>query len=289
VDNLFDPLAAITDPTSWLMSLDDATFDDVASSIRRLLSLEETSRITRSRDADEVFVLHGKRREPLEELSEGYQSILVLACDVMRTVLSLWTSPDQAEGIVLIDELGAHLHPRWRMRIVGTLRDVLPRVQFVVTTHDPLCLRGLEDGEVIVVRRNPDGKVITISDLPAVKGLRVEQLLTSEHFGLGSTEDPEVDELFREYYVLRAKRRPTAVEQGRVAELEVRLGELSQLGTTERERLLLRSADEFIARRRADGDGPMTPATSVAAPAATDAVIAEMVSIWSEALPTATR
>jgi uncharacterized protein (TIGR02646 family) len=281
VGNLFDPLASITDPTTWLLSLEDAQFEDVALSLKALLTLDERTRIVRNDDG--VFIRQGRQRDSLDELSDGYQSMLVLACDVMKTVLELWASPAQAEGIVLIDELGAHLHPRWRMRIVGALREILPRVQFVVTTHDPLCLRGLEDGEVVVVRRNESGKVVVISDLPPVKGLRVEQLLTSEHFGLGSTEDPEVDALFGEYYRLRAKTRPTIAEQARIAELEDRLGALRQLGTTERERLLLHSADEFIARRRVEGDPASAPTATSAA--ATAGVMEDLLAIWSEAIP----
>jgi 5-methylcytosine-specific restriction endonuclease McrA len=284
VTNLFDPLAPITDPTTWLLSLDDAQFADVALSLGALLTLDERARIERT--PTRVFIRQGRRRDSLSELSDGYQSMLVLTCDVMATVLALWGSPAQAEGIVLIDELGAHLHPRWRMRVVRAMRTVLPRVQFVVTTHDPLCLRGLEDGEVAVVRRNDDGKVVVLSDLPPVKGLRVEQLLTSEHFGLGSTEDPDVDALFAEYYRLRGRTRPTKAERARIDALETELGDLRQLGTTERERLLLRSADEFIARRRAEGDepGPKAPAPS----ATTDAVMRELAEIWSMALPSGT-
>lgn len=279
VGNLFDPLAPITDPSLWLQTLDDAQFNDVAVAVKALLTLDERARV--ERDHSGVYIRQGRRRDALDELSDGYQSMLVLACDVMKTVLALWGSPSQAEGIVLIDELGAHLHPRWRMRIVGALREILPRIQFVVTTHDPLCLRGLEDGEVAVVRRNDNGKVVIISDLPSVKGLRVEQLLTSEHFGLGSTEDPEVDALFGEYYRLRAKRRPTAAERTRIGELEQRLGELRQMGNTERERLLLQSADQYIAQRREQGD---TPAAPTATPASSK-VMQDLLAIWSEALP----
>ena len=55
--------------------------------------------------------------------------------------------------------------PRWRMRIVTAMRNLMPRVQFVITTHDPLCLRGVTDGEVIVVRRNSEGDVVSITEL----------------------------------------------------------------------------------------------------------------------------
>lgn len=255
VDNLFDPLLPMTDPTEWLMSLDDELFIRVNGWLATLLALREPHRMVRDRKKGTIELRAGQSRASLTDLSDGYQSMLILACDVMRTLLPLWgNNLEQAEGIVLVDELGAHLHPRWRMRIVDALRDVLPRVQFIATTHDPLCLRGLEDGEVIVLRRNAKQDVISISDLPPVKGLRVEQLLASEFFGLGSTRDPQVDDLYDEYYRLRGQPSLTRSERERLADVEESLAQLDQLGTTTQERLVYRAAGDFIASRRTVGD-----------------------------------
>jgi predicted ATP-binding protein involved in virulence len=276
VDNLFDPFLAITDPTTWLLELDERRFDVVAIGLHTLLDLRSDARLVPDRKTGTVLIQEGRSRDSLRELSDGYQSMLVLSCDVMRTILSLWDTIEQAEGVVLIDELGAHLHPRWRMTIVSRLRTLLPRMQFIVTTHDPLCLRGLEDGEVVVVLRNEARDVVTITDLPPVKGLRVDQLLTSEHFGLGSTVDPELDQLYREYYTLRARARPTAAERSRLAEIDARLSDLEQLGTTERERLMLTAADRFLAQRREDGDDN--------APTRAD-IEDRLLAMWSEKLP----
>ncbi len=254
VDNLFDPFLPLTDPTDWLLSLKKEAFDDVADGLADLLALEEGSALVADHPNRRVLIDEGRSYSDIEELSDGYQSMLVLACDVLRTVLTMWDRVALAEGIVLIDELGAHLHPRWRMRIVGALRSLMPRIQFIVSTHDPLCLRGLLDGEVIVIRRNADGDVVTITDLPPVTGMRVEQLLTSEHFGLGSTDDPELDELWAEYYRLKGKRNRTAAQEEHLDLVRARLDELEQLGVTERERLVLEAADTYIAKRRHEGD-----------------------------------
>lgn len=270
VDNLFDPLLPLTDPTAWLLSLDQDRFDDVAENISHLLALDGMA--TMARDDDQVFLQHGRSKSDIASLSDGYQSMLVLACDILRTVLTMWDSTALAEGIVLIDELGAHLHPRWRMRIVSALRQLMPRVQFIVTTHDPLCLRGVADGEVVVVRRNSGGDVVTIVDLPPIAGMRVDQLLTSEHFGLGSTDDPELDGLWSEYYRLKGKDRVTSAEAGRRDAVRARLDQLEQFGTTERDRLLLQSADTFIARRREHGDKAVPTSAEVTA---------ELADLWS--------
>lgn len=282
VDNLFNPFLAMADPTEWLLSLPEPTYAVVADGLTRLLDLPSGARLVADRTHHVVQVREGRQRSSLDDLSDGYQSMLVLACDVMSTVLGLWEHVSLAEGIVLIDELGAHLHPRWRMRIVAALRQLLPRVQFVVTTHDPLCLRGVLDGEVTVIRRNPQNRVVAISDLPPVQGMRVDQLLTSEHFGLGSTDDPVVADLWSEYYRLMALRKPNRQQSARLAEVRSRLDELDQLGRSERERLLLDSADKFIARRRAEGD----PAPAEERDERSAALDADLAAVWASHLPT---
>jgi hypothetical protein len=173
----------------------------------------------------------------------------------MKVVLRLWDSPAVAEGIVIVDELGAHLHPSWRMRIVDALREVFPRSQFLASTHDPLCLRGLVDGEVVVLRRNSEGRIVALDDLPPPDSMRVDQLLASEHFGLGSTVDPAQDALFADYYMLKAKPRLNARERGRMEALREQLEGRRLLGTTRRERLIYEATDEYLAREVDVTDG----------------------------------
>jgi uncharacterized protein (TIGR02646 family) len=248
VRNLFDPFSPIGNSTDWLLSLDDPTFEEIARALKGLLDLEAGDRLVRNRRAHRVDVEAFGLRVPLEHLSDGYQSVVALATDLMISLLRQWPSVEAAEGTVLIDELGAHLHPRWRMRIVPSLRQVFPRVQFLSSTHDPLCLRGLGDGEVVVVRRDQAGGIEAVTDLPSVAGLRVDQLLTSEHFGLNSTIDPELDALFAEYYLLKAKPHLTVAERRRRKELEARLDGLDVMGSTRRERIVLEAADDFLAK-----------------------------------------
>jgi hypothetical protein len=117
----------------------------------------------------------------------------------------------------------------------------------LASTHDPLCLRGLTDGEVVVLRRSSDERVVALADLPPPNSMRVDQLLASEHFGLGSTVDPELEGLFAEYYLLKAKRRPADREERRLAELQGELEGKQLLGTTRRERLIYEATDEYLA------------------------------------------
>jgi hypothetical protein len=243
VSNLFDPRAPLVDPEQWLPTLTSDEFDAVASALRTLLELPENEEITRHRGLE---IVRRKSRYGLDQLSDGYRSMAIFSLDLIQLLLRRWGSIAAAEGLVLIDEIGAHLHPRWQMRVTGLLRETFPRMQVVATTHDPLCLRGLHDGEVIVLRERGRRVYLLHDELPPIEGLAVDQLLTSEHFGLSSTLDPEVQSDFERYYRLLAKRR-SAAEERELGELAGRLERLQLLGSTLRERLALEAVDRFLA------------------------------------------
>ncbi|KRP85222.1 hypothetical protein AOQ73_39125 [Bradyrhizobium pachyrhizi] len=192
VRTLFHPTAALPYPSTWLNALDSHKFNEVAKVLRVVLALNDADEVVRDVDGRICVALDGAP-VPVERLSEGYRSIFAMIVDIARELMRDFRYLEDAEAIVLIDEIDTHLHPRWKMRVMGALRRALPRVQFVVTTHDPLCLRGMEDGEVIVLQRDEAGQIISLPDLPSIKGMRADQLLTSDFFGLSSTVDPETE------------------------------------------------------------------------------------------------
>jgi len=56
---------------------------------------------------------------------------------------------NKTNGVVLIDEIDLHLHPKWQRRVVSDLQNAFPNLQFIATTHSPFILQSLEPGEVI--------------------------------------------------------------------------------------------------------------------------------------------
>ncbi len=99
---------------------------------------------------------------PMSHLSDGYRSIVSLAADIAYRAIKL--NPHLGEkavlettGIVLIDEIDMHLHPKWQRRIVADLKRVFPNIQFIVTTHSPFIVQSLKADEVI----NLDGNIPT--------------------------------------------------------------------------------------------------------------------------------
>jgi predicted ATPase len=260
VDNLFDPFVPLGDARRWLLERDPEEFEKIAAAFVRLLDLGAEVRLIQNLDEERIDVHMYDTTVPLEQLSDGYQSVVALTADIMSILRERWGSMAVAEGVVLLDELGAHLHPKWRMAIVRSLRETFPRVQFIVTTHDPLCLRGLSAGEVIVMRRDAGRRVTARTDLPPVEALRVDQLLTSEHFGLSSTLDSEVERDFDRYYELLAKDDLDADETGRLEKLKGRFASRNLLGETRRERLMLEAIDRHLAREASLDDEEREPA-----------------------------
>jgi len=258
VDNLFNPFEPLADAEGWLLSVKRGRFQAAAKALKLMLPLDPKDRLMRRLPREgrpgAVVARVGGVTVSLDELSDGYQSVIAIATDAMKVLFDPWQTMSAAEGIIVIDELGAHLHPSWKMRIVATLRSVFPKVQFIVTTHDPLCLRGTRHGEVIVLERQRTAGVVAITDLPPVEGLRADQLLTSEHFGLSSTLDPDTEAMFDEYYELQAEHRPTDEQVARLAQLEGLLAERDLMGRDLRERAMLLAIDRYIAEIRDTAD-----------------------------------
>lgn len=221
VRSLFDPMATISNPNEWLAGCPKPVFDAAVRAMREILVLGDKGDFIR--DDNRIFVRTENGRLPLSELSVGYKSVIALATDIMRELSYHYDNLEHANAVVVIDEIETHLHPRWKMLIVGALRKAFPKVQFIITTHDPLCLRGMYPGEVFVLRRREDNdRVEQLEDLPDVRGMRAEQILMSEFFGLGST-DPETDAKLIRYHDLVARgAEPVEAEQLRV-ELSTRM------------------------------------------------------------------
>jgi uncharacterized protein (TIGR02646 family) len=251
IENLFNPFVPLQDASKWLCEQSDESFDNIARAIKVLLSLNPEDQLVRECKGEPQVFLQGAdgNRVALTDLSDGYQTILALTVDIMAVMTARWEIMEVAEGIVLVDEIGAHLHPRWKMQIVKSLRDAFPRIQFITSTHNPLCLRGMGNAEIIVMRRDQQGAIQPVTDLPAVEGLRVDQLLTSEYFGLNSVIDPGVDALFQEYYKLLTVEKKSQTEKERIETLRASLEVAKKMGETRRESLMFEYIDEFLAKK----------------------------------------
>ena len=51
----------------------------------------------------------------------------------------------------MIDEIDLHLHPQWQQRIIGDLRTIFPKVQFIVSTHAPLVINSVKKDNLLIL------------------------------------------------------------------------------------------------------------------------------------------
>lgn len=133
--------------------------------------------------------------QPVGGLGDGYQATLSWITDFLGwgMLYDEARSLKNVSGIVLIDELEQHLHPRWQRQIIKLLRAQFPNVQFITTTHTPMCAIGTTDldaGECELIKlEREEGRVVVVENLAPPRGQRADQVLTSFLFELPTTSD----------------------------------------------------------------------------------------------------
>lgn len=235
---LFHEGAALTSSERWLLKLHHyASLDKKGGAQRRLdaiVQIINTSLLHGDVQLHEItpdgvfFKTPFSAKIPFGDLSDGYRSVLALTLDVLRHVEYAFEIEDvlekkgdrwvvTAEGVVLIDEIDAHLHPSWQRTIGGWLHERFPNIQFIVTTHSPLIATRVSETEGLVVRlvRRKEGKgkgeVVDVITEEGTIGLTADQNLTSPNFGLTSTRDVLADEMAAEIERLRGRAREKKV------------------------------------------------------------------------------
>ncbi len=287
IETLFRNDSQISNPEPWLARLAERkpeVLDEVVSALRHIIRIDGDFRDIEMRPGKQnetgrcVINVHRKKPDGgeyivpqrLDIVSSGYRAVLALVCDVLEGLMaaSPRASPREArhgEAIVLVDEIEAHLHPRWKLQIVAGLRRALPRVTFIFTSHDPLCVRGMRDGEVMMLHRyqntGDDGDssmpevVERVADFDNIESMTVEQLLTSDMFQLFSSDDRRTDQAFAEVADLLARDRNSLDERERavLADFNAAIAEGLPYGRTEVTRVVQEAVAEYLALRRTAG------------------------------------
>lgn len=154
---------------------------------------------------------------PLHELSLGYKTLVAWMVDMAAGLLDFYpTSPDPlAEpAICLVDEIHLHLHPRFQREMIGFLTRLFPKTQFIVTAHSPLIVQAAADVDAnIILLKREGSEVVVHQDPTMVKNWRVDEVLTSDLFGLDTPLSPKSDEKMERRRALLRKNDLTGIEK----------------------------------------------------------------------------
>jgi hypothetical protein len=165
---------------------------------------------------------------PLRGLGYGYQTLITWVADLANRMVERYPdSPDPlAEpAVVAVDEIDLHLHPLWQRKLIGFLTERFPNTQFIATAHSPLVAQAAADANLAVLRREGDHVVID-NDLGNIRNWRIDQILTSDLFGLKTARPPQIEPLLEERNQLLDKPKLTAADQRRLKEIEAEIGDL---------------------------------------------------------------
>lgn len=226
---------------------DSDRLDDATRALNAVLQGKAKAKLSPARD---LVIDDYEREQPLAELSSGFKSVIALVADIMDVMYEVWNGMTSAQALILVDEIDAHLHPSWRLAIVQALRDTFPLSQFLMTTHDPLPLRGLGKEEVAILTRDEHGIELDYPQVRSFDGMSVDQMLTSDLFGLATTLDEDTTRLLANYYALLALPARTPAQDAQLVVAENALPPEVPVGDDPRQRLMYRILDEYLARHR---------------------------------------
>ncbi len=157
----------------WIKTLEISTLqrnksnpvlESIRTSIRSAISDDQPGSIYYDIVIDELCIKKPNGEIlPISLLSDGQFNMISMVMDIaIRCAILnphlLEKAPQETSGIVLIDELDLHLHPKWQMRVVDDLKRTFPKIQFIVTTHSPLIIQSLkpDEGDRLIDLNDPD-------------------------------------------------------------------------------------------------------------------------------------
>jgi hypothetical protein len=198
--------------------------------IKNLFMFTGDERIELTGKGLEVVAAAG--RSVLRAHGDGYKNTSGWVLDLIawNMLAGRQLTPLGMSGIVLVDEIEQHLHPKWQRYIIQLLCKQFPGVQFIVATHSPLCTSSIadldEDRHQVLRFRKAGNEPAEVARVSALRGLRADQILTSEAFDLPTTRNPEIAEKLEKFSKLYLKEPRTAGEEKEFRELGQLLEEL---------------------------------------------------------------
>ena len=195
VRSLFEESFSLIPLSLWLPGLESSNpgrFKQVKNLVNALLAPTGYG-FPGLQELGEYVFSRGGMNIPFPALSDGYRAYLGWIGDLLYHVIQTCPSGKRLvenRGIVMVDEVDLHLHPRWQMTVLPVLAKALPKLQFIVTSHSPLVVGSLEWMNILhMTAGNRNTSRAERIESP-VHGLDADQILLMDFFGLETTRAP---------------------------------------------------------------------------------------------------
>ncbi len=227
---LFDNNRALMSPTQWLKDLKLEGLNGFISVDNAIKLLEEIldHHVKIKIEGSKVLFLEKDTKLEFEQLSDGFKSVMTWVVDLVARAIRNQVNINKIEdlgGIVLVDEINLHLHPKWERNLVKKLRNWFPNIQFFFTTHSPTMLLSASKDAVFYKVYKENGQTNISEPMPCEKfaGMMANTLITSPLFDLDNaymefsqngTDSLDTSESYLESKV-RQKLKETKMEQAK--------------------------------------------------------------------------
>lgn len=228
---LFREDAALSESEEWLRRMHARRLESESFEIRTVLDGVQAlmgdgllphgmkiSRIT----VDHVFVTDGKGVElPMRDISDGCRSIYATILDLVHGMYEVYgvngLFGEDSEGrtvlarpgVVIIDEIEAHLHPSWQRDIPEWLKTHFPYVQFLVSTHSPLIAQAADPNGLFILPLQADddqeARPATTAEYERIRWGNAHKTILGVAFGLKTTRTKWATRQLQRWQELNAK------------------------------------------------------------------------------------
>lgn len=195
VAGLFEDYITLYPLAAWYPTLESKPRQKEVRELLNGLLPEGTEFTGEFKDADAIFKHNGVKL-PFGALSDGFRSYIGLVADMLyhlNYVCPKKSKLTDLSGVVMIDDIDVHLHPKWQREVVPKLAGTFPKLQFIITSHSPLVAGTLHAANIRVIE---DNQLHEYTE--RIHGLSADQILLSSYFGHVPPRSPDaVDKLNR--------------------------------------------------------------------------------------------
>ena len=162
---------------------------------------------------------------PFNVLSQGTQALIQWVVRLVVGMARRFKFPKKLRdkpGILILDEMDAHLHPAWQRNILPVLAKSFPKLQLFCSAHSPMVLAGLRRGQIHLMSRQPDGSIKTTTNEEDISGWSADEILT-RFYGLFAATDHDTDASLQRLDELRSRQKRTVAEEKELERLRTRV------------------------------------------------------------------